>query len=206
MKSINVIAAPLALLWMPIASAASYSDAELLQNGKAAWDKEECVKAARYLFAYQLRDPPALRANNELRNNIDTAISWCERNARIAAGVDSKSDDLTSGGAQSRPQRPQVTLNAPSSPGGNLDARRCDIYASIAVAQNEANRRNFCRMPAEARWSSEFDGHYGWCMNVPKAQSDAETVARQNLLGRCVTPSTPGGQVVAPVAPIVNGH
>jgi hypothetical protein len=186
-------------LWSMSLSAESYSDADLLRNGLNAWNNNECVRAARFLFAYQLREPPELRANEQYRQQISTMITWCEQNAGLAAGTDAKFD-RPGQPATTGPQKPNITLPPLAAP-KDLNARRCDIYAAVAVAQNEANQRNACAFSG-GRWSSEFANHYSWCLNVTRPNSAAETSARQELLDKCVTPvGAPRGGVVSPVSP-----
>jgi hypothetical protein len=171
-------------LWSMSSSAESYSDADLLRNGLEAWNKNECVRAARFLFAYQLREPAALRANEQYRAQISTMITWCEQNASLAAGTDAKFD-RPGQPATSGPQKPNISLPPVAAP-KDLNTRRCDVYAAVAVAQNEANQRNACAFSG-GRWNSEFNDHFSWCLSVAGSDSATETRARQELLDKCVT-------------------
>lgn len=86
------------------AAAQSYSDSQLLAEGQQAWERLQCVRAARFLFAYQLRNTAALQSDPALSEAIQTAITWCEANAVIAAG--GKADDPADRGLQ----RPHIDL------------------------------------------------------------------------------------------------
>lgn len=62
--------------------------------------------------------------------------------------------------------------------------RRCNIYALVAVAQNEANEKAYCGYSG-ARWRSEYSNHYGWCIQVGKNMADQESEARRLELMAC---------------------
>ena len=93
-----------AALLQPCA-AQPYSNAQLLEEATLAWEKLQCVRAARFLFAYQLRNPPAL-ANSEHNKAVQTVIDWCESNTHVAAG--GKGDDPAEQAAAKK--KPKVSL------------------------------------------------------------------------------------------------
>jgi hypothetical protein len=64
-------------------------------------------------------------------------------------------------------------------------ATHCRRYSTIAVSQflDSANRQ--CGLVGP-RWSPEFDYHFGWCVAVPTATSNAETAARAKAFANCV--------------------
>lgn len=71
------------------------------------------------------------------------------------------------------------------------DTDRCKIYAEMAVQQNQSNIDWGCGYTGN-RWSSNYQAHYEWCMNVPKSAADFETAERERLLNECLQPSTSG--------------
>ena len=206
----------LALCFLVAASAAapgavgaqSYTDTQLLQQGKQSWNYKQCVRAAKFLFAYRLRNPPAIQQSAEHAKAVDTAIAWCESNTMIsagAAGVDGKFD--SAGVANTVAQRPQLDLD-PQAPSPIINMKgwraaelierplpplalavaardkRCDVYARIAIAQQDANVANQCSFDG-ARWVSRYDHHYDWCLAVAVDATRSETDARQRLLDDC---------------------
>ena len=168
---------PLMLCLVTVApvAAQSYSADDLLRNGQQAWANVECVKAARFLFAYSLTNSPALH-NPEHRNAVRRAIDWCEQNSQVFAEV--KGDKHSRRLPQPLPQ-----LNLTPQPSSHTNAR-CDIYARIAVAQNEAAAANNCSA-AGGRWNSDYQYHYQWCLAVPGSSTIEETTQRQYVLTQC---------------------
>jgi len=63
-------------------------------------------------------------------------------------------------------------------------ASRCEQYAQNAVAEHQQNLQNQCGFTGP-RWSSDFQGHYGWCLAVSSADAQRETAERNNELMRC---------------------
>jgi len=93
-----------------------------------------------------------------------------------------------------RQQRPNLkdvgSLPPPSNPtypannlGGNA---RCDIYARIAVAQNDANLQNRCGFTG-GRWVSDYRYHFDWCRSQSVADTKSETAERQRMLDQCAS-------------------
>jgi hypothetical protein len=66
----------------------------------------------------------------------------------------------------------------------NEDTTRCEHYASMAVAQYQQNLANRCGFTG-ARWSDNYQGHYGWCLTASQAFADSETQARVDGLNKC---------------------
>lgn len=60
----------------------------------------------------------------------------------------------------------------------------CDNYSKTAVNQNEENIRRRCGYTG-GRWQSNYDNHFGWCMNMNKDAADSETRIRAEDLKRC---------------------
>jgi hypothetical protein len=167
---------PLMLCLVAVAPVAahSYSADELLRNGQQAWTNVECVRAARFLFAYSLTNSPALQ-NPEHLNAVQRAIDWCEQNSQVFADV--------KGDKQGKPGSPPPQLNLTPQPSSHTNAR-CDIYARIAVAQNEAATTNNCNV-AGGRWNSNYQYHYQWCLSVPGSSTTEDTTQRQYILTKC---------------------
>jgi|GEM_PF-4410706 len=162
-------------------AATTYTDDALLAMGKEAWDNNQCVKAAEFIFAYALRNPPALQRDPQHQADVQKMLSWCEANTVISGGsVAGKADEGPSGGA--RPAKPTVNLRAPNVP--NNPQRRCNVYATIAVAQNQSNQANSCAFSGN-RWDSRPQYHLSWCMTTPADVVRGETLARQTMLDQC---------------------
>lgn len=155
-----------------------FSNDELLRAGDAAYQRSDCPAAARFLFAYQQRDPPDLQASEQHRRNVGQAIDTCVKRAGAAtAGFDSKSDSPGGGGTR----LPKVDLSSRSQAPTN---KRCNIYTDVAIAQHRANVEHRCGH-AGNRWQLDRSHHYGWCMQTTPAQTVAETTERQRLLASC---------------------
>jgi len=159
----------------------SYSDQQLLDEGHKARDQRKCVQASKFFFAYMLRNPKAAA-----QSSIPEIITWCENNTVVDAS--DKGDSMTP---------PMPSLRLPPSTDGQpgvfvgppppmtLPASpRCDIYATLATAQNRANWVNSCGFTG-ARWNSSYPYHYNWCTSVPSEMTRAETQVRQNMLNQC---------------------
>ena len=67
------------------------------------------------------------------------------------------------------------------------DPGYCDRYARSAVAQFERNRSiPGCFHGANARWSPNFDSHFGWCVRVPAGAAEEEKAVRTGRLRECM--------------------
>jgi hypothetical protein len=174
-----------------VASALSqtYTDAQLLAEGEAAWQQARCVRAARFLFAYELRNSRAMQSDPNHRNSVRRAIEWCEQNTAVAAGT--KGDAAGEVGAARTPKRPDLQLR-PSSPAGaaptaaSPEARRkhCVVYAHVAIAQQAANKQNGCGF-ADGRWSGDYAYHFNWCLQAQPGPVQAGTAERALMLEDC---------------------
>lgn len=60
----------------------------------------------------------------------------------------------------------------------------CDAYAKAAVQNNEENIRRGCGYLG-LRWSSDYTGHFNWCMGVDDATAQRESRAREEDLRKC---------------------
>ena len=158
-----------------------YSDAQLLSEGDQAYQRLDCARASRFLFAYQQRNPTQLQRDAALQGAVATALEACI--ARVAggsgAGTDAKFD---AGGAPKAAPKPLPKV-ALSARGAAVD-RRCDIYASIAVAQQRANSAQSCNQTGPM-WNERYAYHYDWCLGAPEADRRSGTAARQFALDRC---------------------
>jgi M6 family metalloprotease-like protein len=67
-------------------------------------------------------------------------------------------------------------------------ADRCANYAATAMQQVQSNVVSSCNYTG-ARWVSDYQQHYNWCMGASAALADSETSERQRLLGLCWTGS-----------------
>ena len=68
--------------------------------------------------------------------------------------------------------------------GGGAAHRRCNIYALVAIGQQNANASSNCGFVG-ARWQTNYNAHYNWCRNTPKNVARAETQARMQQLRSC---------------------
>ena len=63
---------------------------------------------------------------------------------------------------------------------------RCSSYAYGAVKDFETMQRvAACRIPQDARWNGNRQGHYNWCVGAPPAAVANENRARTDHLKRC---------------------
>jgi hypothetical protein len=76
----------------------------------------------------------------------------------------------------------------------------CEYYANLAVQQNQTNVTKACGLTG-ARWHSNYDTHFRWCLSVEKSASDSEIRTRSNEIGPCLSrgPSGSGSQPVVGV-------
>ena len=65
-----------------------------------------------------------------------------------------------------------------------MAAANCEQYARDAVAANAQNISLGCRF-GESRWSSNYNGHFQWCVGARQSSVDSEAGARAADLGRC---------------------
>jgi hypothetical protein len=164
------------------AQAQSYSDADLLRQGMAAWNDTRCVAAARFLFAYLVRAPQQVESGSPPRQSLETAIEWCEQHTTVFGG--SKGD--RPGEKEEVPSKPNIDFGVvvPPPPSNDPAQRRARAYSTLAVAQNVANLANRCGFSGP-RWSSDYSYHYQWAVAVPAKDSRSETQQRQEMLDTC---------------------
>lgn len=84
----------------------------------------------------------------------------------------------------------------------------CTSYAKRAVKAQERNQREGCRFRG-ARWQSNYDNHFNWCMRVPRSAAESESRARQQQLQTCKRRSSGGtneGYCNAYAKRAVNAH
>jgi hypothetical protein len=194
MMSRTICIAALALLLVGAGVyAQTYSDSQLLALGKQAYNANRCVSAAKFFFAYLLRNPSQ---GDPSRARIEQAIAWCEENTAMAAG--SKGDRQGEGGIQPPPVavlgrgrgrgfQPDVSSVGPPPAMNNDPAvqRRCDAYARVAVAQAEAFASNRCGSIDGGRWQTSYNNHFGWCAGVGAGVAQGENTERQRVLNAC---------------------
>lgn len=197
MKTRTFIAWVFFLIWVSAVplTAQQYSDHDLIQNGNDAYARQQCVTAAKFIFAYILRNPAPVRNDPNYRARLENAITWCENNTAIYA--DSKGDAPGSTTVQPPPKPPigpvppaqptphhVMSVGIPAVLHATEQQKRCDIYARMAVAQSAANTANRCGYSGN-RWTSNYNAHYQWCMQVAPASVFSETQARVDLLKQC---------------------
>ena len=76
----------------------------------------------------------------------------------------------------------------------------CNLYAHMATNHQHQNQNRRCGYKG-ARWSTNWQHHYGWCMKATVAKSSAESKARQNALKAC-KPKKPVKPAPMPAKPI----
>jgi hypothetical protein len=78
---------------------------------------------------------------------------------------------------------------------------RCQQYAQSAVAQNQQNLSRGCGFSG-LRWSSDYNGHYQWCLSMPQLIADLENGARENeLMNSCRGAQPPQASPPTPPPP-----
>lgn len=71
------------------------------------------------------------------------------------------------------------------------DTGTCDVYAKNAVADNDRATRMGCGFAnTNARWQSNYNNHYGWCLNAPSAALVSEAAGRDADMRPCESLST----------------
>ena len=80
----------------------------------------------------------------------------------------------------------------------------CNTYADKAVAQFNLGKQHNLRGIVPPAWSNDRNGHYNWCMHVPKNFANSENAKRQAYLGKYLPQNTEGkGTVTGTVTGIV---
>lgn len=71
------------------------------------------------------------------------------------------------------------------------DASTCDVYAKAAVATNDRALRMGCTVAnSSARWQSDYNNHYNWCLSANSTALVAEASGRDNDIRPCELLST----------------
>lgn len=80
-----------------------------------------------------------------------------------------------------------VSLAITPMPAHAADPAFCKPYARAALVQvREALASPHCGAGLQgARWSTEFSGHYEWCLGASRGAAAAERDARTRILMRC---------------------
>jgi hypothetical protein len=138
----------------------AFSNQQLYDYGQEGWNAGNCVRAARYWFAFLLRKPQDLRS--QTKTVLEHRIATCDKTPSRFAGVDSSADAPT----------PKTQ-------------RRCVMYAEIASAQYHASELARCNYTGP-KWKPESLYHYNWCMTVQADDARKEIVERQAALDHCV--------------------
>jgi len=165
------------------AEAQTYSDADLISQGQAAWNSDKCVTAAKFFFAYLIRSSQSPESAATPRQTLESAIQWCETHTTVYGGT--KGDDPNEP-IGPRPQKPPLAFGVVVQPPSGMDpvSRRARAYAMLAIAQGEVNVTNGCGYTG-IRWSPDYATHYQWALAVPAESSRAETQVRQSMLDQC---------------------
>jgi hypothetical protein len=61
----------------------------------------------------------------------------------------------------------------------------CQVYAQAAVGDAAAASAQQCGLSGGA-WSTDYAGHFNWCLTAPQSARDQETNARLNQLAGCM--------------------
>lgn len=71
------------------------------------------------------------------------------------------------------------------------NATTCDIYAKDAVGDNNLAFRLGCGFAnSNARWQSNYNNHYGWCLSTSSAALVSESAARDADMRPCQVKAT----------------
>ncbi|HEU5293480.1 MAG TPA: hypothetical protein VFU71_01705 [Burkholderiaceae bacterium] len=189
-RPVPILKTALSLALVTVASAAAAerdwttipADQQLLEQGSRAYNSGQCMDAVLYLYAYYQRNPPAIQESAEHRDKVRTALSACDRRLGSATSEGKYDDPNAKKAPPGTPGGlPPVELHAPKVGAKN---GRCDIYASIATAQQRANLTQACKF-AGGRWDTNYGVHFNWCLNQAASVVKSETAARQQLLEQC---------------------
>jgi hypothetical protein len=197
-RGYRLLATTLLLLLLSIslfshpASPQTYTDEDLFEKGLSSYNNQAWLDAAVYLYAYVQRSPQAL-SDNAHAKQVSDAYNYClerikgaftdrdrfkaQLEAQAAAGLGRTTIGLTL-------PPPALDKPAPKAQTPEVKTKRCDIYGRIAVTQNELNLKHSCGFSG-ARWMSDYDFHFNWCVATSDNAPDSETAERQKLLNRC---------------------
>jgi hypothetical protein len=160
-KSVRLMLGVTSLVTLAVVMAFAQSNSELYRSGQIGYANGNCVKAARFWFAYLIREPAELAADPNLRAKIERVIRECDEEPMRYAST------------------AVVYAKKPRSKEGS-----CQIYAELAVAQFEASQLAGCKLTG-SRWSSDYAFHYKWCVAVDALNASLERSARDQALSSC---------------------
>jgi|SRR6185503_3699006 len=191
--TLAILAFNVALSVRPSTASSVLTDEQLFDAGYAGYQRDDFLTAVVYLYAYIQRNPQAL-SNTEWADEVNKAFShsWSTVDFAFKLGVEEQRRQAanspppppglgrTTGGITVKP-----TLNqAPVFGKPKANSKKCDMYATLAVAQNELNLKHGCGLTG-GRWNSQFDDHYNWCVEQTEDTPDVETAERQKSLNVC---------------------
>ena len=150
-------------LLMTVAAVAAFAQTneELYKSGQIGYAHGNCVKAARFFFAYLIRQPAELAADPARKARLEQVIRVCDETPERYAST--------------------LVIYAKKKP---PKESQCEIYAELAVAQFEANQLASCNLTG-SRWSSNRPYHYKWCVGVDELEASRERQARDVALNSC---------------------
>ena len=158
--------ASMAVVLIMLASVSSAQTAPsakaLYRAGLSGYIDGNCVRAARYFFAYSILNPPELQSRPDLSMKIQQVIADCDSNAGYYAAGNNVFFDLKKPTAQGL----------------------CEVYSKIAIAQNDANQEFQCGLTGP-RWNAGYQYHFQWCMTVKPEERATERFARNSALRTC---------------------
>ena len=152
----------LTLLVMGAAVAAfAQTNEDLYRSGQIGLANGNCVKAARFWFAYLVRQPTELAANPTRKARLEETIRRCDEEPdRYAATYVTYTNKI------------------------RTKEGKCQVYSEVAVAQFEASRLASCNLTG-TRWQPDYSFHYNWCVAVDDDQAFTERRARDQALSSC---------------------
>jgi len=159
-----VRAGTVVVLYVAVAAAETLpTPQQLYRDGLIGISQGNCVKAARYLFAYTLNNPPELQARPDVRATLQQVISNCEADPSHYAYAGN-----------------MVFYDAKVPTAQGL----CDIYSQLALTQNLVNEEFQCGLSGP-RWNSNYQYHYSWCLTVTQKDRETERSARREAIRSC---------------------
>lgn len=142
-------------------------------------DRRRCQQYAETAVAQQQDNQKRQCGFQGGRWSADYAghFAWCRQVPSVLAERETLS----------RTQALRNECRSGGSPGGGEQSdkhRRCQQYAENAVTQHRENIRRQCGYQG-GRWSTDYTGHFEWCLQVPQLFADIETRARNQQLHTC---------------------
>ena len=150
-------------LLVTVATVAAFAQTneELYRSGQIGLAGGNCVKAARFWFAYLIRQPGELATNPARRAKLEETIRRCDEDSERYAST-------------------MVTYSKKLPP----KESRCQIYSELAVAQFEASQLASCNLTGP-RWHPNYSYHYNWCIGASDLDAFGERQARDSALNSC---------------------